>query len=230
MAEITLYSAQICPFAHRTRLTLIEKHIEFELIEINLLEMPDWFDQISPYRKVPVLKYGKDLVWESSVINEYLQETFPQPSLFPSQPGQRAWARFWIDFANTKFVPSFYKLLLEQEPEKQARRTDELKDHLLFMEQKGRQHPNAGTYWLNDRISLVDIAFYPFFERLCVLEYYRDFTLPTECLRLAEWWQVMAERDSVRQTLNPPELYIKAYAHYADGSAGGSTARDMRDG
>lgn len=229
MAEITLYSVQICPFAQRTRLTLMEKHIEFELIEINLREIPDWFHQISPYRKVPALKYGKDLVWESSIINEYLEETFPQPSLFPCQPGQRAWARFWIDFANTKLVPSFYKLLLEQEPEKQARRTVELKDHFLFMEQKGRQHPNAGTYWLNDRLSLVDIAFYPFFERLCVLEYYRDFTLPAACSRLAEWWKVMAERNAVRQTLNPSELYINAYAHYADGSAGGSTAQEMHD-
>ncbi len=119
MSDVMLYSAKSCPFAQRTRLLLLEKGIAFQLTEIDLKNIPEWFQDISPYGKVPVVKRGDDLIWESAIINEYLEEVYPQPDLLPTEPGQRAYARFWIDFANTKFVPFFYKLLLQQEPEKQ---------------------------------------------------------------------------------------------------------------
>lgn len=58
MAEIEIYSAVLCPFAHRSRLTLQEKGIPFKLIEIDLQNKPANFKEISPYGKVPVLKHG----------------------------------------------------------------------------------------------------------------------------------------------------------------------------
>ena len=228
MSDITLYSARTCPFAQRTRLMLSEKGIDFELIEIDLKNTPAWFQDISPYGKVPTLKQGEDLVWESAIINEYLEEVYPRPSLFPTQASLRAYARFWIDFANVKFVPWFYKLLLQQDLEKRRKLALEFKEHLIFMEQKGLGDPKAGDYWLGDQISLVDLTFYPFFERFCVLTHYRDFGLPEECPRLSAWWNTMIERDSVQKIMNPPEFYLQSYSHYADGSADGSTARDMR--
>lgn len=228
MTEVTIYSAKVCPFAQRTRLTLLEKQVDFKLIEIDLNDTPNWFLEISPYGKIPALKRGDDLVCESAIINEYLEEVYPEPALMPSRPGQRAYARFWIDFANTKFVPWFYKLLLAQRPERQEQFAAELRDHLLFMERKGLGDVQAGSYWLGDRPSLVDLAFYPFFERLPVLEYYRDFTLPDECPQLSAWWSTMRQRASVQQLMNPAEFYIHSYTHYADGSASGSTAQDMR--
>lgn len=228
MADLTIYSAKVCPFAQRARLMLLEKGIDFDLIEIDLNDTPEWFQQISPYGKVPVVKHDKDLVWESSIINEYLEEIYPEPPLMPSNPGRRAWARFWIDFANVKFVPWFYKLLLEQDPEKQEKRKRELADHLRFMDQKGLNHFNDGPYWMGDWLSLVDLAFYPFFERLPVLEHYRGFGLPQECERLSSWLASMRGLDSVQRIMNPPAFYIQRYTHYADGSTSGATAQDMR--
>jgi glutathione S-transferase len=75
----------------------------------------------------------------------------------------------------------------------------------------------------------VDLSFYPFFERFPILEHYRNFTLPEDCPRLAGWWRHMTERDSVREIMNPPDFYIRSYTEYADGSADGSTAREMRE-
>ncbi|MEP0876692.1 glutathione S-transferase family protein [Funiculus sociatus GB2-M2] len=134
MAQVEIYSASVCPYAHRTRLALLEKGVEFKLTEIDLQNKPEWFADVSPYGKVPVIKYGSDRVWESTIINEYLDDVFPEPPLMPSEPGQRAIARIWIDFANVKFVPTFYKLLLNQEPEKQQQSAEILRNHLLFME------------------------------------------------------------------------------------------------
>ena len=56
--SIQIYSATVCPYAHRSRLALLEKGIPFELIEIDLQNKPDNFTDISPYGKVPALKYG----------------------------------------------------------------------------------------------------------------------------------------------------------------------------
>jgi glutathione S-transferase len=113
MPEVELISAEVCPFAQRTRLALMEKGVPFALTEIDLEAKPGWFLEVSPYDKVPVLRCDDQVVWESAVINEYIEEVFPEPALLPRDPYGRALARIWIDFANVTFVPLFYKLLLE---------------------------------------------------------------------------------------------------------------------
>ncbi|MGK7874134.1 MAG: glutathione S-transferase family protein [Xenococcaceae cyanobacterium] len=227
---VEIYSASVCPFAHRTRLTLLEKGIELKLIEIDLNNKPDWFADISPYQKVPVIKYGDDLVWESAIINEYLEEVFPNPPLMPKEPGKRAIARIWIDFANTNFVTAFYKLLLNQDPEKQQKWRQELLNHLLFMEREGiGKLWGNGPYWFGASPTLVDLTFYPWFERWAVLEYYRGLNLPSECKCLKQWWEAMSKRDSVQAIRNPSEFYIQKYQKYANNTASGITAQEMRD-
>ena len=83
MSQIQLYSAILCPFAHRVRLTLQAKGISFESIEIDPQNQPANFLKISPYGKVPVLKHGDNRIWESAIVNEYLEETFPDPPFHP---------------------------------------------------------------------------------------------------------------------------------------------------
>ena len=73
-AEVALYSAAVCPYAQRTRLLLREKGVRYDTVEVDLKNKSADFLAISPYSKVPVIKRGKDVVWESSVINEYLDE------------------------------------------------------------------------------------------------------------------------------------------------------------
>jgi glutathione S-transferase len=227
---LELYSASVCPFAHRTRLTLMEKGIDFQLIEIDLNNKPDWFSEVSPYGKVPVIKHQENRIWESAIINEYLEEAFPEPALLPDSPGKRALARIWIDFANTKLVPVFYKMLLEQNPEKQTKWKNQFQEQLQFMEQEGMQKLSSnGNYWFGNRLSLVDLTFYPWFERFCILEHYRDVFLPQSCSLLGQWWQEMSQRESVQQIKNAREFYIAQYEKYANNTASGITAQEMRD-
>src|SRR5882724_11034895 len=76
MSRLQLYTFQLCPFAHRVRLTLAEKRLAAELIEIDLKNKPAGFSKISPYGKVPLLQHGDVKIWESTIINEYLDEVF----------------------------------------------------------------------------------------------------------------------------------------------------------
>lgn len=216
MAEIEIYSATVCPFAQRSRLALLEKGIDFKLIEIDLQNKPEGFTDISPYGKVPAIKHGNNRVWESAIINEYLDEVFPEPSLMPRDPIDKALARIWIDFANTRFVPTFTDLLRKQDPQQQQDAAQDLHNQLLFMEKEGiGKLSGEEPYWFGQSLSLVDLTFYPWFERWSVIEYYRHFTFPSECTRLQQWWDEMSQRDSVKAIANPQEFYIQRYAKYA---------------
>ncbi|MDQ7010189.1 MAG: glutathione S-transferase family protein [Mariprofundaceae bacterium] len=165
-------------------------------------------------------------VYESAIINEYLEEVFPEPALMPRSPELRATARLWIDFCNTRFIPPFYKLLLEQNEKAQRKWKEKLTDELLFAEREGLG-VFAGDYWPGKQCSLVDIAWYPFFERFDVLKHYRGMDIPTECRRLKAWFATMRQRASAKATGHSTDYYIERYARYADGSADGVTTREM---
>lgn len=227
--KVKIYSAKVCPYAQRSRMVLLTKGIDFELVEIDLNHKPAWFTEISPYGKVPLLQNGDDILWESSIINEYLEECFPARPLLPTPPAERGMARIWIDFANTKLTPAFYKLILAQERQKQQEWGEELRNHLLFIEREGLQkRSQSGPYWLGESVSLIDLTFYPWFERWCVVEHYRGIAIPAECARLQQWCEAMQDIPAVQQTQQPPEFHITQYAKYANNTATGITAREMR--
>ncbi|WP_373540025.1 glutathione S-transferase family protein [Chamaesiphon sp.] len=211
MSQIQLYSAVLCPFAHRVRLTLQVKGVPFESIEIDPQNKPTNFLEISPYGKVPVLKHGDNRVWESAIVNEYLEETFPDPPLLPTDPMQRAQARIWINFADTRLFATTGKLLHGRDPHPTTL-LNELSEHLLFMEHEGlRKNPASAPYWLGTELSLVDLTFHPWFEQLAVLEHFRGFGLPSGLDRLQEWEAAVAEREAVRSIANSPEFYLERY-------------------
>ncbi len=228
MCELQLIQAEECPFAQRTHMCLLEKGLDFERIEIDLNDKPKWFEEVSPYSKVPVLNAGDVRVYESTIINEFLEETFPVPPLMPSTPGERASARTWIDFDNVKFVPTFYRLLLEQNLSKRQGLVDRMVEHMEFTERLGLGSKWTGPYWFGDQISVVDLAMYPHYERIAVLDTYRSLGIPPSCSRVKEWLAAMRERPSARETAHDDAYHIDAYSQYADGSASGTTARDMR--
>jgi glutathione S-transferase len=148
MAELTLFSARACPFAHRTRLVLAEKRLDFELVEIDLQNKPAWFSTVSNYGKVPALQHKQQRIVESAIVNEYLDEVFPEPALLPADPGTRAVARIWIDYANTRFVPAWGALLrAASEAERESAR-NALLESLAYLETQGFQRTSGkGPYW-----------------------------------------------------------------------------------
>lgn len=216
MTKVTIYSAVVCPFAHRSRLALLEKGVDFDLVEIDLQNKPAGFTDISPYGKVPAIKHGEHRVWESAIINEYLEEAFPNPSLLPKEPILRAQARIWIDFANTRFVPAYSSLLRSSDSEQQKAAAVELQNHLRFIENEALAKLSGdGPYWFGDSISLVDLTYYPWFERWVTVEEYRNFPIPVELTRLQRWRQVVSQRESVVAIANSKEFYLQRYARFA---------------
>ncbi|HEY0464442.1 MAG TPA: glutathione S-transferase family protein [Polyangiaceae bacterium] len=216
MAEITLFSARACPFAHRTRLVLAEKRLDFELVEIDLQNKPAWFHTVSSYGKVPALQHGQVRVVESAIVNEYLDEVFPEPALLPKDPGERATARIWIDYANTRFVPAWGALLRGQtEAERSSARTS-LLESLEYIETQGlEKNSGDGPFWFGAKPSLVDLSFYPWFERWPALEHYRGALPILKFERLRRLRDALAARASVKDIQNPTTYYVERYAKHA---------------
>ena len=215
MSDLKLYSARACPFAHRTRLVLAEKGVPFELVEIDLANKPSWFGNVSLYGKVPALEHAGQRIVESAVINEYIEETFPEPRLLPGVPAQRALARIWIDFANTRLSVAYAKVLFgATEAERHAGQT-ELIAALELAEREGLARLSGdGPYWLGAEPSLVDFTYYPWFERLPALLEHTGFTLPTSLARLLRWRDSVRARASVQAIENPPGFYLERYRSY----------------
>lgn len=212
MADIELFSAELCPFAHRTRLTLAEKGIEARLREIDLTNKPADFLRLSPFGKVPLLRHGERRIWESAIINEYIDDTFVDFPLLPKHPGQRAQARMWIHFADSRLFATTGRLLYGSPPAQHDALRAQLADELRFLEREAlgtRSHD--GPYWLGRQFSLVDVTLYPWFEQLAVLEEFRGFALPAELPLLRVWWKAVAERPSVRSLAQPPAYYVERY-------------------
>ncbi|NJO13341.1 MAG: glutathione S-transferase family protein, partial [Gammaproteobacteria bacterium] len=88
---LNLAIAENCPFCHRCLLVLLEKKIEFTTIEIDLTRKAEVKHLLSPFTAAsPCLWHDDQPVFESSVMNEYLDEVFPVPPLLPKTAELRA--------------------------------------------------------------------------------------------------------------------------------------------
>ncbi|XP_025925605.1 glutathione S-transferase omega-1 isoform X2 [Apteryx rowi] len=106
---IRLYSMRFCPFAQRARLVLRAKGISHEVININLKNKPDWFFEKNPFGLVPVLETSKgQLIYESPITCEYLDEAFPGKKLLPLDPYERAFQKMLLEYFS-KLTPIVFK-------------------------------------------------------------------------------------------------------------------------
>src|SRR5262245_22114278 len=212
---LQLYTFQLCPFAHRVRLALAEKGVAAEPIEIDLKNKPASFARISPYGRVPLLLHGEVKLWESAIINEYLDEVFPDPPLMPASPPHRALARIWVKFADERLYSATHSVIFTREEEARRKLAAEMLDSVRFLENEVMaKRPGRGPYVFGDRFTLVDIALHPWFEQVGALEQFSEFRLPHRCVGLSEWRHAVSERKAVQQCARSTDWYVEQYGAY----------------
>ena len=106
--EIKLCSAKGCLFARRTRVVLHEKGADFEASEVDFRNKSEEFLRASPTGKVPVIVADGDSLYESNVVNQFLDEVYEEPKLMPEDPKARAYARIWMARADDDFYPQVF--------------------------------------------------------------------------------------------------------------------------
>ena len=139
------------------------KEIEFDVTYINLLDKPDWFLEISPHGKVPVLKVGDEVLFESNAIAEYLDEVVA-PRLHPEDPIERAKNRAWTDYVPT-FASAMSKIHYSKSKEDMDEALADAPEKLAKIEGALQGRGNDGPYFNGPDIALVDAAYAPFLQR-----------------------------------------------------------------
>lgn len=111
---ITIYDSDRCPYCARVRIVLAEKGLEYETVVIDLDDRPAWIYEKNPLGRVPVLEEGTFVLAESAVINEYLEDRFPEPALWPADPAERALGRMVV-FRFDELSRPYYALRRREE-------------------------------------------------------------------------------------------------------------------
>jgi glutathione S-transferase len=217
MADLTLISFHICPFVQRSVVALEEKGAPYEIEYIDLADKPPWFLELSPLGKVPILKVAGTVLFESSVISEYIDETVPGPRLLPEEPLAKAHSRAWIEFM-TSGLGSAYKLSVAGDEEKAHAMAKQAHDKLAILEEQV-----TGPWFSGESFSLVDSAAAPLLQRLTFLEEVEpSLRIFADLPRVTAWRDAALARDSViRSTV--PEIR-ELYREYLAGR--GSPARN----
>ncbi|MBO6784981.1 MAG: glutathione S-transferase family protein, partial [Alphaproteobacteria bacterium] len=124
---------------------------------------PDWFLEISPHGKVPVLKVGDEILFESNAIAEYLDEVVP-PRLHPEDPLERAKNRAWTDYVPT-FASAMSSIHYATSQEAMEKAVADAPEKLAKIEGALEGRGNDGPYFNGPDLALVDAAYAPFLQR-----------------------------------------------------------------
>lgn len=179
--SLHLISFKTCPFVQRAVITLRFKNIDFDITYIDLSDPPDWFLEISPLGKVPILKVDDDILFESAVINEYLDD-ITDGKLQPKEPLARARNRAWIEFASN-MLGNLYMMKMSKDEAQYHRYRD------LLVSQLHRVEKNLGDGpWFNgENFSLADTAFAPLFRQDSVADNKLSVIDPASMPRVDAW-------------------------------------------
>lgn len=162
---MTIYDYPGCPFGKKVRIVLAEKELEFDSVQVDLAkgqQRSDEFRRLNPFGKVPVLVDEGSVVYESTIINEYLNDEYPHPpELLPEDSGERARIRLLVDFADRAFTLPMMAL----EREGKATERDEARvtaaREAVSQALRMLDRELAGREYLGNDFSLADVAFAP---------------------------------------------------------------------
>jgi glutathione S-transferase len=171
--SLILYGAPLSPFVRKADALLREKGAAFELESVNIMPMPDWFKAISPARRIPVLRdteIGQEgtlgTIPDSSAICAYVEQKFPQPAFYPSDPYERGRAVWLEEYCDTElagplglgiFRPIQFNRFMNKEPDVgEAKKTysEQLPRRLDYLEGE----IGAGGFLVGTEPSIADLA------------------------------------------------------------------------
>ena len=200
-----LYSGTTCPFSHRCRFVLYEKGMDFQVIDVDLYNKPEDIAVMNPYNRLPVLVERELILYESNIINEYIDERFPHPQLMPADPVMRARARlFLFNFERELFIHV-----------QQLERRDHNKDTGKMMDRARMQIRDRLTqltpifvknkFMLGDEFSMLDVAMAPLLWRL---DHY-SIEMPKTAAPLMKYAERIFSRPAYIEALTPSEKVMR---------------------
>lgn len=200
--RLTCYCDPADHYSHRVRLVLAEKQVAAELVEVNPAQLPRALTDVNPYASVPTL-CDRDLVlYESSIILEYLEERYPHPALLPVYPVARGKTRLLLYRIERDWCRLVNVLVDSKTPAAaKALARKELRESLTGVAPIFAEHP----YFLSEEFSLLDCCLLPILWRLPILEV----ELPRQAKALLDYMSRHFVRPSFQASLSHAERAMR---------------------
>ncbi|CAO2812803.1 unnamed protein product [Amaranthus hypochondriacus] len=196
--EVVLLDFWVSMFGMRVRIALAEKDVKYEYKEQDLRNKSDLLLKMNPvHKKIPVLIHNNKPVCESTIIVQYIDEVWNDKNpLMPSDPYQRAQARFWADYIDKKIYENSRRIWTTKGEEQEAAKKEFI-EHFKLLEQELGNKP----YFGGDSFGFVDVSLIPFYCWFYAWEKLGNFSIGDSCPKLIEWAKRCMERDSVAKSL-----------------------------
>uniref|UniRef100_A0A3B4FCV3 Glutathione S-transferase omega n=1 Tax=Pundamilia nyererei TaxID=303518 RepID=A0A3B4FCV3_9CICH len=208
---IRVYSMRFCPFAQRTRLVLKTKGIKYETINVHLKEKPDWYLKKNPLGLVPTLETpAGEVIYESPITCEYLDEVYPEKKLLPSSPFAKAQQKMMLEHFS-KVIPYFYKIPMDKKKGEDVSGLEaELKEKFAKLNEVG--HTFEASVTLAEYLLPVQIYLYLTGSTLCLIRFL-DGTP-----ELKKWTELMLQDSAVKALMFSPDAHKAFFKTFLDGN------------
>jgi len=185
---------------------LAHKNIPHETINVDLKEKPEWFLERNPLGLVPTLEQDDKIVYESLITCEYLDDTYPQQRLLPTDPFTKAQDAMLVDFYGSKCTANMYKVMRSEGKDEEGK--EGLVKGLTRLE---AELGKRGTFFGGDKVAMIDFSIWPWFERLPLLSKTAPDTVPSASNfpKLFAWTQAMLEEPAVKATCFDLDTHLK---------------------
>jgi RNA polymerase-associated protein len=198
---MVLYSGTTCPFSQRCRFVLFEKGMDFEIKDVDLFNKPEDINVMNPYGQVPILVERDLILYESNIINEYIDERFPHPQLMPADPVMRARTRlFLFNFERELFV-HVQTLENDNNVKHQEKARLAIRDRLTQLAPVLLK----SKYLLGEEFSMLDVAIAPLLWRL---DHY-GIDVPKSAVALMKYAERIFSRPAYIEALTPSEKVMR---------------------
>ncbi|WP_373741186.1 glutathione S-transferase N-terminal domain-containing protein [Neisseria sp.] len=199
---MTLYSGITCPFSQRCRFVLYEKGMDFEIKDVDIFNKPEDLSVMNPYGQVPVLVERDLILYESNIINEYIDERFPHPQLMPGDPVMRGRGRLVL-FRMEKELFSLVSVLENPAAtnKEQAKAREAISNGLTMLAPAFSKN----KYILGDDFSMIDVAISPLLWRL---DHY-DIKLGKSAAPILKYAERIFQREAFIEALTPAEKAMR---------------------
>ena len=194
--DLELILFDFCPFAQRSVISLAHAELPHKLTYLDPNDLPDWFTDVSPFRKVPILRVdGKTTLFESSVINEFVS-TLAMKKMLPEDPVECGLCRSWIEFAST-LLGQMMAMILAADKAAYTTIHTRFIENLQYLE---KQMEGRSPYFAGELFSLVDATYAPLFMRMAYLNERIDFYSEDDFPKVTAWAKQLASLDTVKNS------------------------------
>lgn len=196
MTPVEIFTRPGCGWAERNYAALVEKGVPFRTV---MSAGPDGaktseFLEVSPYATTPALRFEGAAVWESAVINEYIDDRFPSPPLRPADPLGRARVRLMVHHCDNVLIAGLKALVQGDSDPGRVGAVRQVARLQEWWSSRGA----SGPFWMGARISLVDIALHTYFQAREATRAIHGSAVPELAPPLAGWRDAIAAHPSIQ--------------------------------